>query len=72
MNAPEHTCSFEIRVLGARDARWSAWFAGQDASGRFRVTQIAVQQAGGWKCATLQFSGPIPDMLLRNRLPSAS
>jgi uncharacterized protein (TIGR02246 family) len=39
-----------------------ASYQGHDASGRFRVTQIAVQQAGRWKCAGLQFSGPIPDM----------
>jgi ketosteroid isomerase-like protein len=39
-----------------------ASFQGQDASGRFRVTQIAVQQDGRWKCAGLQFSGPIRDM----------
>jgi ketosteroid isomerase-like protein len=39
-----------------------ASFQGRDASGRFRVTQIAVKQADTWKCAGLQFSGPIPDM----------
>ena len=39
-----------------------AAYQGQDASGRFRVTQIAVQEAGRWLLAGLQFSGPIPDM----------
>lgn len=33
-----------------------------EASGRFRTTQIAVQQAGVWRLAGIQFSGPIPDM----------
>jgi uncharacterized protein (TIGR02246 family) len=32
------------------------------ASGRFRVTQVAVQQEGRWLLANLQYSGPIPDM----------
>ena len=32
MNAPEHALTYEIRVLGALDARWSAWFAGLDVS----------------------------------------
>jgi hypothetical protein len=32
MNAPEQPCSYEIRVLGALDARWSTWFAGLDVS----------------------------------------
>ena len=32
------------------------------ATGRFRVTQIAVQQGGRWLIAGLQFSGPIPEM----------
>jgi len=27
MNAPEHASTYEIRVLGALDAHWSAWFA---------------------------------------------
>jgi ketosteroid isomerase-like protein len=35
---------------------------GQDASGRFRATQVAVQLDGRWLCAALQFSGPIPEM----------
>jgi ketosteroid isomerase-like protein len=35
---------------------------GRDASGRFRAIQIAVLQDGHWKCAGLQFSGPIPAM----------
>jgi ketosteroid isomerase-like protein len=39
-----------------------ASYQGHNASGRFRVTQIAVQQDGQWKCAGLQFSGPIPDV----------
>ena len=39
-----------------------ASYQGQDASGRFRVTQIAVRQDGRWRCAGLQFSGPIPDL----------
>ena len=39
-----------------------ASYQGQDASGRFRATQIAVEQDGRWKCAGLQFSGPIPEM----------
>jgi ketosteroid isomerase-like protein len=39
-----------------------AAYQGQDASGRFRASFIAVQQDGAWKCAGLQFSGPIPDM----------
>jgi ketosteroid isomerase-like protein len=43
-----------------------ASYRGQDASGTFRATQIAVQQAGRWKCAGLQFSGPIPDMAPRH------
>jgi ketosteroid isomerase-like protein len=49
-----------VVVIGIVTQRAS--FQGQDASGRFRVTQIAVQQAGRWKCAGLQFSGPIADM----------
>lgn len=32
------------------------------ASGRFRVTQVAVQRDGRWLLANLQYSGPIPDM----------
>ncbi|HEY1297976.1 MAG TPA: nuclear transport factor 2 family protein [Chloroflexota bacterium] len=44
-----------------------AAYQGQDASGRFRATQIVVQQEGGWKCAELQFSGPIPEMSQRNQ-----
>ena len=32
MNAPEQACTYEIRVQGALDARWSAWFAGLDVS----------------------------------------
>ena len=32
MNAPEHGHSYEIRVLGSLDARWSVWFAGLDVS----------------------------------------
>jgi len=44
-----------------------AAYQGQDASGRFRATQIAVQQAGQWKCAGLQFSGPIHEMPPRDR-----
>lgn len=39
-----------------------ASYQGQDASGRFRATQIAVQEDGRWKCAGLQFSGPIMEM----------
>jgi ketosteroid isomerase-like protein len=39
-----------------------ASYQGQDASGRFRVTQIAVQKAGRWLCAGVQYSGPIPDV----------
>jgi ketosteroid isomerase-like protein len=42
-----------------------ASYQGRDASGRFRATQVAVQQGGQWKCAGLQFSGPIPDMPAR-------
>ena len=34
---------------------------GQDASGRFGVTQVAVQHGGGWRIAGVQFSGPVPD-----------
>ncbi|MGE3271830.1 MAG: nuclear transport factor 2 family protein [Chloroflexota bacterium] len=44
-----------------------AAYQGHDASGRFRATQIAVQQSGSWKCAALQFSGPIPEMPPRPR-----
>jgi len=47
-------------VVGVVTQRAS--FQGQDASGRFRATQIAVQQQGQWKCAGLQFSGPIPEV----------
>jgi hypothetical protein len=32
MNTPERGQRYEIRVLGALDARWSAWFAGLDVS----------------------------------------
>jgi hypothetical protein len=32
MDAPERAWSYEIRVLGALDARWSAWFAGLDVT----------------------------------------
>ena len=38
-----------------------AAYQGQDASGRFRVTQVAVQKAGRWQLAGIQFSGPISD-----------
>ena len=47
-------------VVGVVTQRAS--YQGRDASGRFRVTQIAVRQGGTWKCAGLQFSGPIPDL----------
>jgi ketosteroid isomerase-like protein len=49
-----------------------ASYQGQDASGRFRVTQIAVQQGSAWKCASLQFSGPIPEMPPAHGMQSAS
>jgi ketosteroid isomerase-like protein len=52
-------------VVGVVTQRAS--FQGQDASGRFRATQIAVNQDGRWRCAGLQFSGPIPDMSPRDR-----
>jgi ketosteroid isomerase-like protein len=39
-----------------------AAYQGHDASGRFRATQIVVEQDGQWKCAGLQFSGPIPEL----------
>lgn len=32
VNAPERATSYEIRVLGTLDARWSTWFAGLDVS----------------------------------------
>jgi ketosteroid isomerase-like protein len=32
------------------------------ASGRFRVTHVAVQRNGRWLLANIQYSGPIPDM----------
>jgi hypothetical protein len=32
MDAPEQALTYEIRVLGVLDARWSAWFAGLDVS----------------------------------------
>jgi ketosteroid isomerase-like protein len=32
------------------------------ASGRFRLTQVAVERDGRWLLANLQYSGPIPDM----------
>lgn len=57
-------------VVGVVTQRAS--YQGQDASGRFRATQIAVQQDGLWRCAGLQFSGPIPGMPPRERIPSAS
>ena len=37
-------------------------YQGHDASGRFRVTQIAVRQGDRWLIAGLHLSGPIPDM----------
>jgi ketosteroid isomerase-like protein len=37
-----------------------ASFQGHDASGRFRLTQIAVRQAQRWLIASLHLSGPIP------------
>jgi ketosteroid isomerase-like protein len=37
------------------------FFRGQESSGRFRVTQVAVQQADRWKIASVQLSGPIPE-----------
>ena len=49
-------------VLVAGVVTQRASFQGHDASGRFRATQIAVRQDGQWKCAGLQFSGPIPEM----------
>lgn len=39
-----------------------AAYQGHDASGRFRVTQVAVHQAGRWLIAGLHRSGPIPDV----------
>jgi len=49
MNAPEHACSYEIRVKGALDARWSAWFAdlcvASDASGETTLTGALRDQA---------------------------
>jgi uncharacterized protein (TIGR02246 family) len=32
------------------------------ATGRFRVTQVALRQGGAWRLAGLQYSGPIPDV----------
>ena len=40
----------------------TASYQGQDASGRFRTTQVAVQVAGRWLLAGLHISGPIPDL----------
>src|SRR5215510_10080131 len=39
----------------------TAW-QGQDASGRFRVTQVYVRKADRWFIANIHISGPIPDM----------
>ena len=57
-------------VVGVVTQRAS--YQGQDASGRFRVTQIAVKQGDTWKCAGLQFSGPIPEVPAAHHVPSAS
>lgn len=50
-------------VVGVETQR--AIFQGQprpEASGRFRVTQVAVQEDGRWQIAGIQFSGPMPEM----------
>jgi hypothetical protein len=39
-----------------------AAYQGRDASGRVRVAQVAVHQAGRWLIAGLHLSGPIPDV----------
>ena len=49
-------------VVGVATQR--AVFRGQPqpvASGRFRVSQVAVRRGGAWRLAGLQYSGPIPD-----------
>src|SRR5262245_25990878 len=40
-------------------AQQTAW-QGQDASGRFRVTQVYVRKADRWFIANIHISGPIP------------
>ena len=37
-------------------------YQGHDASGRFRLTLVAIRQAGRWLIAGLHLSGPIPDV----------
>ena len=39
-----------------------AAYRGQDASGRFRVTHVAVRKAGRWQVVGLHISGPIPNV----------
>lgn len=46
-------------AVGALAQRSS--FQGHDASGRFRLTQIAARQDGQWRIVGLQLSGPLPD-----------
>jgi uncharacterized protein (TIGR02246 family) len=38
------------------------YYQNQDVSGQFRTTLIAVRQAGDWRIAGWQASGPIPDV----------
>ncbi len=46
-------------IVGRQTQR--TFFQGRDVSGRFRTTLICVRQAGDWRVAGWQASGPIPD-----------
>jgi hypothetical protein len=37
-------------------------YRGNDASGRFRVSHVYVRKGDRWLFASIQLSGPIPDM----------
>jgi ketosteroid isomerase-like protein len=45
-------------VIGSQTQQ--STFQGRDASGRFRVTQVLVRQAGTWLIASLQYSPIAP------------
>jgi ketosteroid isomerase-like protein len=50
----------EVAVIVGRQTQ-RTFFQGRDVSGRFRTTLICVRQAGDWRIAGWQASGPIPD-----------
>jgi ketosteroid isomerase-like protein len=53
-------CYGDVAVIVGRQAQ-KTFFQGRNVSGRFRTTLIGVRQAGTWRVAGWQASGPIPD-----------